>query len=212
VLGSYLAFVHAIPALTQWSLDHPGLAKAVFNDFPPWPWVTVAILGLVMGWTWLDARARGQAHEDRYFIAIAAAGVLLLLWYVGWEWWKPTPTVFGFDRDHGLNRHWSPRGVTICLVFGGIAVLLAATYWLMERRRLRAPWLVLLGQTAMMLYFVHQIIELTLVKELLGIRMTGWPVYWIANALFVALLVFLGRAWLGIKNMWGTRRSPQATG
>src|SRR6185436_4722623 len=104
-------------------------------------------------------------------------GVLLLLWYVGWEWWKPTPPGFGFDRDYGLNQHWSPRGVTICLVLGGVAVLLATTYWLMERRRLQAPWLVLLGQTAMMLYFTHQLIELTLVNELLGIQMTSWPVY-----------------------------------
>ena len=52
-----------------------------------------------------------------------------------------------------------------------------------------APWLVLLGQTAMMLYFVHQMIELTLVNELLGIRMTSWPVYWISNAVFVVVLV-----------------------
>lgn len=204
-IAGYLAFGASVPALSRWSAEHPVLGKAIFNDFPPWPWLAVSLLGLAAGWTWLEARKRGQAHEDRFFVAVAAIGVLMLLGYLAWEWWMPTTPRFGFPRDYGLNRHWSPRGVSTFLVLGGIACLLAATYWLMERRRLEAPWLVTLGQTALMLYFVHQMIELTLVNEILGIRFTSWALYWMANAAFVVLLVYLGRAWLAIK---ARRRRP----
>jgi uncharacterized membrane protein len=198
-VGGYLAFAAAIPMLARWSAEHPGLGKALFNDFPPWPWLAVALLGLVAGWTWLEARKRGQAHEDRFFVTTAGIGVALLVAYLAWEWWMPTTPRFGFPRDFGLNRHWSPRGVTTFLVLGGVACLLAATYWLMEGRTLRARWLVTLGQTALMLYFVHQMIELTLVKEWLGLRFNHWGVYWVANAVFLVLLVYLGRAWIAIK-------------
>jgi uncharacterized membrane protein len=204
-----LTFGASVPALATWSEAHPIASKALFNDFPVWPWLGIALLGLAAGWTWLEVRARGQAHEDRYFVVVAAIGVTLLLFYLAWEWWMPTSPRFGFPRDHGLNRHWSPRGVTTCLVLGGVASLLALCYWLMERRRVQAPRLVLLGQTALFLYFVHQIIELTLVNELLGIRMTSWPVYWIANAVFVVVLVYLGRAWVVLKKLGGARRAPQ---
>jgi heparan-alpha-glucosaminide N-acetyltransferase-like protein len=201
-VGGYVAFSASEPALARWSVDHPIVSKAILKDFPPWPWLSAALLGLVSGWTWLDARKRGEAHEDRFFVATAALGIVLLLVYGTWEWWIPTSPRFGFARDFGLNGHWSPRGMTTFLVLGGVTCLLALTFWLMERRRLTAPWLVTLGQTALMLYFVHQLIELTLVNEILGIRFTHWSVYWITNAIFVVVLVYLGRAWLAIKARW----------
>jgi hypothetical protein len=69
----------------------------------------------------------------------------------------------------------------------------------MERRKVRLPWLVTLGQTALMLYFVHQLIELTLVNKLLGIRFTSWWLYWSATVAFVVGLVWLGRGWQWLK-------------
>jgi uncharacterized membrane protein len=201
----YLAFVAAAPALVGWTSAHPLGSRALFNDFPPWPWLSAAILGLVLGWAWLDARARGPEHERRFFVRVAAVGVACTLAYAAWEWWIPTTPRFGFPRDFSLNRHWTPRGVTTLLIAGGVAILLSLTYWLMERRRVALPWLVILGQTALMLYFTHQLIELTLVNKLLGYRFTSWPLYWTANAIFVVSLVYLGRAWLAIK----ARRAPQ---
>ena len=206
-VAGYVSFGAAIPALARWSTAHPVLSQAIFADFPPWPWIGAALLGLAAGWMWLDARQRGQAREDRYFVTVAALGVAMVLWYLAWELFMPTTPRFGFPRDHGLNGHWVPRGVTTSLVFGGVLLLLAATFWLTERRRLPAPWLVTLGQTAMMLYFVHQVIELTLVKELLGYQFTRWALYWLANAAFVVLLVYLGRAWLGVKKLGAARRA-----
>jgi hypothetical protein len=195
----YISFVAAMPALTAWTLKHPLASRALFNDFPPWPWLSVALLGLVLGWTWLEARARGDEHERRFFLHVALAGVACLLGYLAWEWWKPTTPRFGFPRDFTLNNHWTPRGVTTLLIAGSIAVLASGMYWLMERKKIRLPWLVTLGQSALMLYFTHQLIELTLVNKLLGWRFNNWPLYWAANAIFVVGLVYLARAWVGIQ-------------
>ena len=58
----------------------------------------------------------------------------------------------------------------MALIIGGVACLLAAAYWLMEVKRREFRWLVILGQTALMLYFVHQLIALTLINQALGMR------------------------------------------
>ncbi len=199
VLLSYVAFVAAVPALVRWTTAHPLVSRAFFNDFPPWPWLGVAVLGLVLGWTWLEARARGAEDEQRFFVRVAMAGTLCLLAYAAWEWWIPTTPRFGFPRDFSLNRHWTPRGVTTLMVGGGVAILLSLTYWVLERKRVGASWLVTLGQTALFLYFVHQLIELTLINKTLGLRFNNWGIYWTANAVFIVALVYLGRAWLAIK-------------
>jgi hypothetical protein len=195
----YLAFVAAFPALVRWATAHPQSSRALFNDFPPWPWLSAAIVGLVAGWLWLEARARSPEHEQRFFVACAGIGVVCVLAYLAWEWLVPTTPRFGFPRDFSVNRHWTPRGATLWLIAAGIALLLSGLYWLMERRRVRLPWLVTLGQTALMLYFVHQLIELTLVNKLLGIRFTSWWLYWSATVAFLILLVWLGRGWQWLK-------------
>jgi peptidoglycan/LPS O-acetylase OafA/YrhL len=203
---SYIAFVAALPALTRWTTAHPLASRALFNDFPPWPWMSAALVGLVLGWTWLEARAQGPDHERRFFVASAAAGAACVLAYVAWEWLLPTTPRFGFARDWSVNRHWTPRGATLLLVAAGVVLLLAGLYWLMERKKLSAPWLVTLGQTALMLYFVHQLIELTLINKLLGIRFTSWPAYWLTNAIFLVSLVYLGHAWLRVRTHLPTQR------
>lgn len=196
---AYLAFVVSLPVLREWSEAHPDLAKAVFLDFPPWPWIGVALIGLVFGWLWLDAQARGEAAERRFFAVVAVVGVAALAWYGVWELLFPTHPRFGWPRDFMLNHHWTPRGVTNCLVIGGVALLLSATYWLTEVRRARLTWLVTLGQTALMLYFVHQIIAITIVEKWLGWGTHSWLVYWLANLAFMILLLGLGKAWLLIR-------------
>ncbi|HYE90425.1 MAG TPA: heparan-alpha-glucosaminide N-acetyltransferase domain-containing protein [Terriglobales bacterium] len=199
VILLYLTFAAAVPALGRWSQAHPELARALFNDFPLWPWLGAAILGLVVGSRWLDARARGPAQEARFFTRVALTGGLCLAAVVVAELTAPTREL-GFARDLVLNRHWTPRGTTLLFIVGAVAATLALSYALVERRRAAAGWLVVLGRTALMLYVVHQAIELTLVKELLGIRMTSWWVYAAATLALVALLVVLGRAWLAIRS------------
>ena len=204
----YATFMLAVPAIKAWAQASPVLSLAFFNDFPPWPWLAAAMIGLVLGWWWLDARAQGTEAEIRFFTRFAWAGAVCLAAYAAWEWWIPTTPRFGFPRDFSVNSHWTPRGVSLLLIGGGIAVVLAAAYWLLERRRWRADWLVVLGQNALMLYFVHQVIELTIVNKLLGLRFNAWPVYWTANVLFLVLLLVLARAWQEIKARNRMRRTP----
>jgi hypothetical protein len=198
---SYVSFAWAFPALTRWSGSHPVMAKVFFNDFPPWPWLAVALIGLVLGWTWLEARSRGVDQEIRFFTSVAVWSLVLVLAYLVWEWWSPSTTRprFGFPRDFILNRHWTPRGITTFLTLGGVGGLLAGMYWLMERRRFGLPWLVTLGQAALMLYAVHQLIELTLLRRFLDLRFNNWLLYSGTAVLFTVLLVYVGRAWIALR-------------
>jgi uncharacterized membrane protein len=195
----YLSFGWAQPLLARWSAAHPTLALIAFSDFPPWPWIAAPIIGLVLGWLWLEARARGTADEVRYFATLAVVGVPFLAAYAAWLWWVPTAVPFDFWRDFTLNRHWTPRGVTTFLIIGGVALTLAGCYWLMERRGWQAPWLVTLGQTAFMLYFVHQIIEEVILHRMFGVRFQSWLTYGIATVALIVLCVYLGRVWLAIQ-------------
>ena len=117
----------------------------------------------------------------------------------------------GLARDFLLNRHRTPRGASLFWVFGLLFVGLGASYWVMEARRLRLRWLVILGQTALFLYFVHQVIALMLVNHWLGWRFNQRPRFWLANAVFVLALVGLGWAWREARprlRTWLTRWSP----
>lgn len=198
-IGGYVVYWVSVPALARWSAEHPTAASVVFADFPPWPWVGASIIGLILGWWWLEARARGAAAERRYFSVAVLIGVVGVVGYLIAESRWPTVPRFGFPRDLMLNHHWTPGGVTALLVVGGVALLLAFTYWLTERRALRLRWLVVLGQTALMLYFVHQVIERTLVQQALGVQFHSWPAYWVANVAFVALCVAIGYGWLAVR-------------
>jgi uncharacterized membrane protein len=207
----YVTFTLALPWLTRWSAEFPRLSRAFFNDFPPWPWLGVAAIGLVLGWWWLDARARGPEDEARYFRTVAVIGTACLLGWLVWEWLVPTTPRFGFPRDYTLNRHWTPRGATLLLIAGGLAWILAAMYWVTERRGHRLHALVVLGQTAMMLYVVHQVIELLLVRKALGWRFNDWTLYTLALAGFLVVLLYLGLAWQIARSARFGRGSP-ATG
>ena len=69
----------------------------------------------------------------------------------------------------------------------------------MEVRRWEMPWLVTLGQTALVLYFVHQLIEETLIHRMLGLRFNNWILYWSANIALIVLCVYIGRLWQTVK-------------
>jgi len=195
----YLSYGWSHPALVRWCGAHPIPCLMAFGDFPLWPWIAPALIGLVLGWVWLDARARGPAAEARYFATAAVVGLVFLIAYDLWEWWIPTVPRFGFPRDYGLNHYWTPRGVTTFLIVTGVAWLLALCYWLMEVRRWELPWLVTLGQTALVLYFAHQIIEETIIHRALGLRFNNWLLYWTANIALIVLCVYMGRAWQAVK-------------
>jgi len=81
-----------------------------------------------------------------------------------------------------------------------VFVMLAFFYWICERRGWRPQWLVVLGQTALMLYFVHQVIAYTIFGERwLNVRFHQWWPFWLSNLALIVGCVGLGYAWQAIK-------------
>ena len=193
----YLAFGWSFGALTAWVQAHPTMARILFFEFPPWPWVSLVLIGLVLGDVWVgqrDARARA-----RYMWLMAGAGVLCFAVFFGYDWWAGTANRWTFKRDYILNNHWTPRGAATIWVLGIIFGLMPAFYYLAEALRWRMTWLVTLGRTALVLYFIHQLIVLTLVNQYLGQRMNDWPRYLGANLVLLIVLLGIGKLWLTVK-------------
>lgn len=206
----YALFAAAYPALTRFVEAQPLVGLVFFYDFPPWPWVSLALLGLVLGSTWLDRHRQDPRAEARWMAAAAVLGAALVTAFFVHDWWAGTPRTFGLQRDFILNRHWTPRPAALPWVLGMLLLQLAAAYWVMHRHRWPLRGLVILGQTALVLYFLHQIVALTLVKEWLGWRFNAWPAFWLANAAFVVLLVGCGWTWRTLRaRTVGSRRPVQ---
>ena len=206
--GGYVAFMLAVPALTRFVAAHDLIGLILFYDFPPWPWLSLVLVGLVLGWTWLEAYRRSPAAATRFMVVMAAVGATLVAGFFLYDSWAATPLRFGMRRDVILNRHWTPRPPALLWVFGMVLLLLAAAYWVMERRGARLPWLVILGRTALFLYFLHQVLAFTLVKEWLGWRFNAWPRFWLANALFMVLLLGCGWVWSAVRGRIARAHRP----
>jgi uncharacterized membrane protein len=196
----YLLFVATFPRLTAWVAAHPRDSRVLFFEFPPWPWLSLVLVGLVLGSWWV--RRTDASDQARYLWGMAAAGALGLAWFFGWDAWSHTPDRWMFTRDFILNDHWTPRGAMLAWVFGMIFLQIPLAYYLVERRRLPSRWLVILGQTALFLYFTHHLIVLTLINQRLGERFNNWWTFSVANALLILLLVAMGRGWQEVKRWY----------
>jgi uncharacterized membrane protein len=207
-VAGYVAFVWAFPGLEHFVGAHPWIGLVLFYDYPPWPWLSLVLVGLMMGTAWLAAHRRGELEAGRFLTRAAIAGALMIAAFVAWDWWMATPVRFGMKRDYIINNHWVPRGPSLLWILGTLLVTLGAAYWMMQRQRWRLPWLVVLGQTALFLYFIHQILAHTLVEQWLGWRFNSWPGFAIANAVFIAGLLGLGWAWQQVKRIAPTVSPP----
>jgi len=201
-LVGYLIFLAAYEPLKAWLPNHPLIALILFLDYPPWPWICLVLVGLVLGWWWRDVVARGDSDAP-FFRNLAVAGVVLMALAVLAEFVWPSSPHIGFTRDRVLNRHWIPAPITAVWILGTVFVMLAFFYWLCERRGWRPGWLVVLGQTALTLYFVHQVIVYTILGERwLHVTFKQWWPFWLANLALVVACIGLGYAWQGIKPRW----------
>jgi len=194
--------------IAAWLPDHPVLARIFFFEFPPWPWISLVWIGLALGWVW--ALQDTPERRARYLKIMTAAGLVCLAAFAAWDWSHGTPVhlSLAFKRDFILNNHWTARGVTNLLGLGAVFSLLGLAYYLVELKRLPVGWLVVLGRTALMLYFLHHLLVLTLAKEWLGIKLNDWWWYAVANAALMVALVYLGRLWLHIRSIAGRRLQP----
>lgn len=204
----YGGFVLAHPWLRAWLPRHPVVAEVWFSDFPLWPWFAIVLVGAALGWAWADVGARG-GDGRRYFTRMAAAGVACFAAFLPLELGLGGAWRFTSRHDLVLNQYWSPGGVTVLWILGVIFTALPVTFYVMTVRGVGARWLVTLGQQALVLYFVHQILVLTLLRQRAGVRFESWWAYALANALLVAALVPLARLWPEAKRRARALRRPR---
>ena len=90
-------------------------------------------------------------------------------------------------------------------VIGMVFCLMALFYYLAEIQRIRMTWLVTLGQTALFLYFVHQLIVYSLINQRLHMKFNNWWLFGLANLVLMFALLGLGRGWIEVKRMYRER-------
>lgn len=197
-VGAYLLFLLVHPHLQAWLPQHRLVGLVLFFDYAPWPWMCIVLIGLVLGWWWRNVAARGP--DAVFFVRLAAVGGVLMGAALLAEWWWPSKPHIGFTRDLGLNNHWIPGPITSVWILGTVFVLLSLFYWICEVRGWRPGWLVMLGQTALMLYFVHQIIAYSLANKWLHVNFKSWAMFWASNLALVVICIGLGYVWKAIKS------------
>lgn len=209
-LGAYALFSVSFAQVAAWLPAHPTLGRIFLFEFAPWPWISLVWIGLALGWTW--ALQDTPARRARYLAIMSAVGVVFLALFVAWDWAHGTPPhlSLAFKRDFILNNHWISRGVTNFLCLGSVFCILGLAYYLIEVRRLPVGWLVVLGRTSLMLYFLHHVLVFTIAREWLGLVLDRWWWFVLANALLTVVLVYLGRLWLEIRSVAARRRLQTA--
>lgn len=207
-VGLYALFSVSYSRIIAWQPDHFVLGRIFFFEFAPWSWVSLVWIGLALGWTW--ALQDTPARRTRYLAIMSAVGLAFLGAFAAWDWAHGTPPhlSLAFKRDFIVNNHWIARGVTTFLCLGSVFALLGPGYYLVEIRRVRVGWLVLLGRTSLVLYFVHHLIVLTITNEWLGLKLDNWWWFSLANVALLIVLVYLGRLWLEVKSLASRRLQP----
>jgi uncharacterized membrane protein len=204
----FLAFGWAYAPLTAWVAAHSAGAHILFYEFPLWPWFALVLFGLVPGVMFVERTDRSS--RSRYMAYMAVIGGVCVTWLFVYDGWAQTPQRFTFMRDFILNHHWTPRAATAVGVIGMVFCLMALFYYLAEIRRICMTWLVTLGQTALFLYFVHQLIVYTLINQHLHLKFNNWWLYGFANLVLMFVLLGLGRGWIEVKRIYRERVPPLA--
>ncbi len=203
----FLAFCWLYGPLTAWVDAHPTGSRILFFEFPPWPWVALVLFGLVPGVMFVEQSDRDS--RSRYMKWMTIIGLACVLWLLFYDLtWAKTPKPFTFMRDYVLNHHWTPRGATAIGVIGVVFCLMALFYYLAEILKIRMTWLVTLGQTALFLYFIHQLIVLRVVNQFFHLKFNNWWLYYLANLILMVALLGLGRGWIEVKRLYRQRVPP----
>ncbi|HNP75162.1 MAG TPA: heparan-alpha-glucosaminide N-acetyltransferase domain-containing protein [bacterium] len=180
------------PIFSAWVEASDIIGKIFFSDFSLVPWFGLVLLGLIWGRAFIVS-----VDKQKFFSVVATIGWLL----VGLFFFGRIFFIFGLPvwvGNYNLNGHWVPGPMTWLWVIGGVLLIFRWAYSWWEQKNKPAAGLVILGQTSLMLYFLHHLVGLSLLSQHWQWRFGNWS-YWWFNLLFIILLVGAGRVWLAFK-------------
>src|SRR3989339_35564 len=162
--------------------SHPLLAYFFFSSFTLVPFFSFVLLGLVLGKIFI-ARAQNPERLAKFWAVVATLGIsgLVMTWLIHTlvlpgQW-------LSFYNDYVFNGYWVPNYITFFWIVGMIFVLLSLTYYALAIKGRQWQWLATLGQTALILYFVHHLVALVLISQLWGWT-TGSMIIYIIEYIF----------------------------
>ncbi|MFO7603966.1 MAG: heparan-alpha-glucosaminide N-acetyltransferase domain-containing protein [Gammaproteobacteria bacterium] len=189
----YLVFVTVQPGLPDWNERHPLMAQLFFNGFPPWPWTSLVLVGLVMGYKWIEAEQQPTGVRP-YIGRTSITGWVCVAIYFAINVAQGNLINFNIGRDYLINGHWLPSSTTMFWIIGMLLLCFAAVYRCFENRYRYLDGLIVLGQSAFVLYVVHLLIIIGIAHRGFELRINHWWLFVGFNLLLVgALLIAAGR-------------------
>jgi uncharacterized membrane protein len=148
--------------------------------FPVLPWLSVAIIGSVLG----SRLAEGKVIANRALLITASA--LLIIGVAVWVWQQPTL----FIRDGYSELFYPP---TIGYFFTAIAVCLLLFYGVehTQHHALYYPFITL-GQASLFMYIVHQIILAALLNPIAALNHQPLAAFLATYLAVMCVLILLG--------------------
>lgn len=185
------------PFFSAWSRDHELIRSIFFSDFLLIPWFGFVLIGLLEAGAFLAAK-------DRTIFAYrgAVAGLALIAIFAVYHFLFVAGPAFVFDYDYNLNNHWSPNIVTLFWIIGMIFLLFGLAYFLLEARKIKVRWLIVLGQSAFFIYFLHHLVGLNFLSDFLGVRFGLMATFVLFDIIFIGFLAISGKCWLVFKKIF----------
>lgn len=199
----YGGFIFAYPAVMARLAESPLMLPLFFDGFPPWPWISVVMLGLVLGSCW--AREPNDNGEITRMLGRVAS--LCLVLYVSAGYLTGNLTRVDFGRDLVINDHWMPSPVTVLWILAALGGNFLLVHFLSKTMAWHMTWLRVMGRAALLLYVVHLLLIRVLGKRVLGLNLDSWWQYIAANLVLLAILLCVGGVTLNLIRLRHMRRS-----
>ena len=190
----YLLFVNAQPSIAVWSSRHPLMTHLFFEGFPPWPWISMVLIGLYSGCRWVEVEDQTDSMMRRHLLQIQILGIVSLMIYFALNMMQGNILNFSIYRDYILNGHWVPSSITVFWIIGITLTVFAVMYRMFANRYRYLHWLIVLGQSAFILYVAHLLIIVSIADRLYSLRIHQWWLFIAFNIVLVmAMVVILSR-------------------
>lgn len=186
----YLLFVYAQPGLGTWMLQNPVLTDLFFNGFPPWPWICFVLIGVVLGYEWLETG--NQVERTRLFIKkLKLISFACLAIYFITNGLQGGIVNFNLHYDYIINGHWLPNGTTVFWSLGMCFLLMTIMQYIFTKQYQYTQWLVVLGQAALILYVLHLVLIIGFSDRLFELHIVDWRIFILFNMILILSFVML---------------------